>query len=116
MLLEVIRWRRRAVKTRVRRANDTGLVVLAALTVRWLILDAYLVPSGSMLPGLLIGDRLFVAKFVYSVRLPFTTVGSIERSSPNASELAPAIATPKLITLSSSRARLIAASAFAGRV
>ena len=66
-------WRRRAAKTRVRRVIDTGLVVLAALTFRWIILDAYVVASGSMLPGLMIGDRLFVAKFVYGVRLPFTT-------------------------------------------
>jgi signal peptidase I len=47
--------------------------VLAALTIRWVILDAYVIPSGSMLPSLLIGDRLFVAKFVYGVRVPFTT-------------------------------------------
>lgn len=68
------RWRRpRAAKTRVRHVIEAGLVVLAALTFRWIILDAYLVPSGSMLPSLLIGDRLFVAKFVYGVRLPFTT-------------------------------------------
>jgi signal peptidase I len=67
-------WRRpHAAKTRGRRVLDTGLVVLAALTFRWILLDAYVVPSGSMLPSLLIGDRMFVAKFVDGVRLPFTS-------------------------------------------
>lgn len=44
-----------------------------ALSFRWAFLDALLVPSGSMLPSLLIGDRMFVAKFAYGVRVPFIT-------------------------------------------
>lgn len=46
--------------------------ILAALTIRWLFLEAYVIPSGSMLPNLLIHDHIFVNKMVYGVRVPFT--------------------------------------------
>jgi signal peptidase I len=70
------------VKTRTRRAAETLLTILAALTIRWAFLDAYVVPSGSMLPSLLIGDRMFVAKFVYGVRIPFTTTWLARWATP----------------------------------
>jgi signal peptidase I len=35
-------------------------------------LEPFKIPSGSMLPTLEIGDQVFVNKFIYGVRLPFT--------------------------------------------
>lgn len=68
------RWRRRrAAKSRTRRAVETIGWIGAALAIRWALLDAYVVPSGSMLPSLLIGDRMFVDKTAYGLRVPFTT-------------------------------------------
>jgi signal peptidase I len=48
------------------------LAIGVALTVRWAFVEAYVIPSGSMLPTLLINDHIFVNKFVYGLRLPFT--------------------------------------------
>ncbi|MFO0595998.1 MAG: signal peptidase I [Myxococcaceae bacterium] len=46
--------------------------LLIALTFRAVLLDPFKIPSGSMIPTLEIGDQIFVNKFIYGVRLPFT--------------------------------------------
>lgn len=43
-----------------------------ALFIRWGFFEAYVIPSGSMLPSLLIHDHIFVNKFVYGLRVPFS--------------------------------------------
>jgi len=43
-----------------------------ALLVRSVALEPFKIPSGSMLPTLQIGDQIFVNKFIYGVRVPFT--------------------------------------------
>jgi signal peptidase I len=47
-------------------------VVFFVLIIRSSIIEPFRIPSGSMLPTLLIGDKIFVTKFNYSIRLPFT--------------------------------------------
>ncbi len=44
--------------------------ILIALVIRMLIVEAYKIPSSSMVPTLIVGDRLLVNKFIYGVRLP----------------------------------------------
>ncbi|MCA2978876.1 MAG: signal peptidase I, partial [Myxococcaceae bacterium] len=56
------------------RETGGGLVraLAIALLVRSVFLEPFKIPSGSMLPTLEIGDQVFVNKFIYGVRLPFT--------------------------------------------
>ena len=42
------------------------------LVIRTLFVEAFRIPSGSMIPTLLIGDWLFVNKLVYGPTIPFT--------------------------------------------
>jgi signal peptidase I len=48
--------------------------VLIFLFLRTFFIEAYRIPSGSMIPSLLIGDWLFVNKLVYGPHLPFTRI------------------------------------------
>jgi len=48
------------------------LAVLIALGVRACVVEPFRIPSGSMLPTLLIGDHLFVNRFIYGIKVPFT--------------------------------------------
>ena len=50
-----------------------GTVVLF-LVIRTFLVEAFRIPSGSMIPTLLVGDWLFVNKLVYGPHLPFTDV------------------------------------------
>jgi signal peptidase I len=52
--------------------GSVGLAIVVALFIRWAFFEAYVIPSGSMLPSLLIRDHIFVNKFVYGVRVPFS--------------------------------------------
>jgi signal peptidase I len=52
--------------------GSMALAILAALTIRWLLLEAYVIPSGSMLPTLLVNDHIFVNKITYGIRVPFS--------------------------------------------
>jgi signal peptidase I len=58
------------------------LAVFVALFIRWAFLEAYVIPSGSMLPSLLIHDHIFVNKLVYGVRVPFSEKWLVKFSEP----------------------------------
>lgn len=48
------------------------IAVFLALLIRAFIVQAFKIPSGSMIPTLLIGDHILVNKFTYGTKLPFT--------------------------------------------
>jgi signal peptidase I len=48
--------------------------VIIYLVLKTFLIEAYRIPSGSMIPTLLIGDWLFVNKLVYGPTIPFTSV------------------------------------------
>lgn len=48
------------------------IAVILALFIRTFIVQAFKIPSGSMQPTLMQGDRIMVNKFIYGARIPFT--------------------------------------------
>ena len=59
----------KAKKSKSREWLDSILfAVIAATLIRWLFLEAYVIPTGSMERSLLVGDYLFVSKMHYGAR------------------------------------------------
>jgi len=46
--------------------------LLLALIIRAYVVQAFKIPSGSMIPTLLVGDHILVTKFIYGTKIPFT--------------------------------------------
>jgi signal peptidase I len=62
-------------KSKIREWWDAILfAVVAATLIRWLIMEAYTIPTPSMENSLLVGDFLFVSKFHYGTRTPKTVL------------------------------------------
>jgi signal peptidase I len=56
--------------------------------VRGFIVEPFQIPSGSMIPTLLVGDRLFVAKSSYDIGIPFTNLKLFKVSDPQRGDVA----------------------------
>jgi signal peptidase I len=53
-------------------AEAIVIAVLLALVIRTLVVQAFTIPSGSMMDTLLVGDYILVNKFLYGPPVPFT--------------------------------------------
>src|SRR3972149_4530692 len=53
-------------------AEAIGMALLLALFIRTFIVQAFKIPSGSIIPTLQIGDHILVNKLSYGVKIPFT--------------------------------------------
>lgn len=63
------------------------LAVFIALFIRWAFFEAYVIPSGSMLPTLQIHDHIFVNKLVYGLRVPFSEQWLVKFKQPERGEI-----------------------------
>jgi len=57
-------------------------VILIVFLLRSFLVEPFKIPSGSMIPTLLIGDFILVNKFTYGIRLPVINVKVMEIGSP----------------------------------
>ena len=63
------------------------LAVLAILAVRWALFEPYVIPSGSMIPTLLVHDHILVNKAAYGVRFPFSSQWLIKAEGPKRGDI-----------------------------
>lgn len=61
--------------------------ILAILAFRWLLFEPFVIPSGSMIPTLLIHDHILVNKLAYGVRWPFTKSWIVEFEGPKRGDI-----------------------------
>ncbi|ACL03069.1 signal peptidase I [Desulfatibacillum aliphaticivorans] len=59
------------------------IALLLALFIRAFLVAPFKIPSGSMEDTLLIGDQIFVSKFSYGIRLPFSNKVLIPTGKPD---------------------------------
>ena len=61
--------------------------LIAAIILRASVVEAFKIPSGSMIPTLHIGDHILVSKFSYGIRLPFVTYTALQYSQPKRGDI-----------------------------
>ena len=67
--------------------KSLGGALLIFLFIRTFFLEAFRIPSGSMIPALLVGDWLFVNKLVYGPHVPFTDINLPGYAEPKRGEV-----------------------------
>lgn len=63
------------------------IAAVIALFIRQFVVEAFKIPSGSMIPTLVIGDHLLVNKFVYGPRIPFTDARFFKGAEPKRGDI-----------------------------
>lgn len=64
-----------------------GTALILALIIRAYVVQAFKIPSGSMIPTLLIGDHVLVNKFIYGTKLPFSDTRVLPLRSPERGDI-----------------------------
>ncbi len=67
--------------------QSLGAAVGIALVIRAFVFEAFKIPTGSMIPTLLIEDHIFVNKFVYGLRVPFTHWRVVDGGTPQRGDI-----------------------------
>ena len=80
-------WRQRCHHFVRREAKPFLLILLVTCAVRSAIADWNDVPTGSMKPTILEGDRVFVNKLAYDLKVPFTTWHLAQWDNPKRGEI-----------------------------
>lgn len=63
------------------------LIVLILFASRSSFADWYVVPTGSMLPTIVEGDRIFVNKMAYRLEVPFTDIEIMQTGEPKRGDI-----------------------------
>lgn len=71
-------------------------IIAIFLLIRTFFVEAYRIPSESMVPALLVGDFLFVNKLVYGPHIPFTSVTLPGYGEPRRGDIAVYKSPPQL--------------------
>jgi len=62
-------------------------IVFIVLILRSFIAEPFRIPSGSMMPTLLVGDFILVNKYTYGIRLPVLNTKMVELNSPERGDI-----------------------------
>ena len=75
-------------KSTFREYTEAILIALVlAFIIRSFIVQAFKIPSGSMIPTLLVGDHILVNKFIFGPQIPFTKIRLFSFQKPKRGEV-----------------------------
>ena len=75
-------------KTFLKETFETiGTAVILALFIRSFIIQPFKIPTGSMEPTLMPGDRILVLRYIYGLRIPFTFKRIAKFKSPQTGDI-----------------------------
>src|ERR1700690_3191541 len=75
-------------KSTIREYSESiGVAVAVALLLRAFVVEAFQIPSGSMIPTLEVGDHIFVSKFAYGLSIPFTNTKILQLADPKRGDI-----------------------------
>lgn len=63
------------------------LTITFILSLRWIGFEPFVIPSGSLIPSLLINDHVLVSKYDYGVRLPWSKSWLMEWGEPKLGDI-----------------------------
>lgn len=63
-------------------AESIAWAALIALVIRFFLLEPFQIPTGSMIPSLLIEDHIFVSKCSYGIQIPFVNTYIVRWGQP----------------------------------
>ena len=61
--------------------------IFIVLVLRWAVVEPFVIPSGSMIPNLLVHDHILVQKFAYGLHIPFSNSWLVQWRSPQRGEI-----------------------------
>lgn len=61
--------------------------LVAVFVLRWLLIEPYVIPSGSMIPTLWIHDHIMVNKLAYGVHVPMSKAWILQWSTPQKNDI-----------------------------
>ena len=63
--------------------ESIGVAVIIAVVLRLFVVEAFKIPSESMVPTLMVGDHIFVSKYLYGISIPFTNRRLVRFADPD---------------------------------
>ena len=63
------------------------IALVLALFIRTFVVQAFKIPSGSMIPTLLVGDHIVVNKFIYGLKIPFVDKKVLTFNTPDRGDI-----------------------------
>ncbi|MBW2530636.1 MAG: signal peptidase I, partial [Deltaproteobacteria bacterium] len=67
--------------------ESVGVAVLVAVVLRLFVIEAFKIPSESMVPTLMVGDHIFVSKYRYGLSIPFANKRLVRFLAPARGEV-----------------------------
>lgn len=61
--------------------------ILLVMGVRWALIEPFVIPSGSMIPSLLVHDHILVKKFSFGLKVPFVDKWLIRWGTPERGDI-----------------------------